>query len=151
MHAENLLNKHHLSAGRRRVEVVITVPALKAQETLKATQIHLCLLLILPSIAPPWCPSVDRLRSSPVRPRKITPDHGFKILRPGNLSRARHTSPPGKGGEANMTNSQHPVAATTRIRLHLPSRKITFRKVQNQPGQIEASDLASFLTPKSSL
>jgi hypothetical protein len=43
------------------------------------------------------------------------------------------------------------VPATTRAHLHLPSRKPTFQEVQNQPGQIEASDLASILTPKSSL
>jgi hypothetical protein len=39
----------------------------------------------------------------------------------------------------------------SRTHLHLPSRRPTFQEVQNQPGQIEASDLASILTPKSSL
>jgi len=77
--AENLLNKHHLSAGRRRVEVVITVPALKAQETRKATQIHLCLLLILSSIPPPRCPSVDRLLSAPPTAWRAT--HLWPVLR----------------------------------------------------------------------
>jgi hypothetical protein len=65
------------------------------------------------------------------------PDHGFKILRSGNLSRARHTSPPGKRGEADLKNDLQPVPATTRTRLHLPSRKPTFQEVQNPPCQIE--------------
>ncbi len=76
------------------------------------------------------------------------PEHGSKILRPGKKSRARHTSPPGKGGEAGLKNDRQPVAATTRTRLHLPSRKLRSRKVQNQPRQIESSDLASPVTPK---
>ena len=67
------------------------------------------------------------------------------------MSRARHTSPPGKGGEAGLKNDLQPVAATTRTRLHLPSRKPTFRQVQNLPGQIESPDLASTLTLKSGL
>jgi hypothetical protein len=46
---------------------------------------------------------------------------------------------------------KHPEAATTRTRLHLPSRKPTFHEVQNPPGQIEAFDLASILAPKSGL
>jgi hypothetical protein len=65
------------------------------------------------------------------------------------MSRARHTSPPGKGGEADLKNNPQRVPATTRIRLHLPSRKPTSRKVQNQHGQIETLDLASLLTPMS--
>ena len=97
--------------------------------------------------------SMPRHRSPPIRPGENNPrpDHGTKILRSGKLSRARHTSPPGKGGEAGPQNDRQPVPATTRTRLHLPSRKPTFQEVQNQPGQIEASDLASILTPKSSL
>jgi hypothetical protein len=97
--------------------------------------------------------SMPRHRSPPIRPGENNPrpDHGTKILRSGKLSRARHTSPPGKGGEAGLQNDRQPVPATTRTRLHLPSRKPTFQEVQNQPGQIEASDLASILTPKSSL
>jgi hypothetical protein len=39
----------------------------------------------------------------------------------------------------------------SRTHLHLPSRRPTFQEVQNQPGQIGSSDLASILTPKSSL
>ena len=70
---------------------------------------------------------------------------------PASKSRARHTSPPGKRGEADLKNNLQPVAATTRTRLHLPSRKRTFRKVQNPPGQIETLDLARLLAPKSSL
>jgi hypothetical protein len=48
--------------------------------------------------------SKPRHRSPPIRPGENNPgpDHGFKILRPGNLSRARHTSPPGKRGEAGL-------------------------------------------------
>ena len=97
--------------------------------------------------------SMPRHRSPPIRPGENNPrpDHGTKILRSGKLSRARHTSPPGKGGEAGPQNDRQPVPATTRAHLHLPSRKPTFQEVQNQPGQIEASDLASILTPKSSL
>jgi|GEM_PF-5105389 len=67
------------------------------------------------------------------------------------MSRARHTSPPGKRGEADLKNDLQPVAATTRLRLHLPSRKRTFRKVQNPPGQIAHPDLAGILAPKSNL
>jgi hypothetical protein len=76
--------------------------------------------------------SKPRHRSPPIRPGENNPgpDHGFKILRPGNLSRARHTSPPGKRGEADLKNDLQPVAATTRHRLHLPSRKPTNQEVQ---------------------
>ena len=79
------------------------------------------------------------------------PDHGFKILRSGNLSRARHTSPPGKRGEADLKNDLQPVPATTRTRLHPPSRKPASQEVKKQPGQIEALDLASPSMPKSKL
>ncbi len=97
--------------------------------------------------------SKPRHRSPPIRPGETSPgpDHGYKILRPDMMSRARHTSPPGKGGEAGLKNDLHPVSATTRTRLHLPSRKPTSRKAPKQPGQIEALDLASIHTPKSSL
>ena len=56
-----------------------------------------------------------------------------------------------KGAQADLKNDLHPVSATTRLRLHLPSRKPTFRKVQNPSGQIETFDLASALAPKSKL
>ena len=43
------------------------------------------------------------------------------------------------------------MAATTRTRLHLPSRKPPSQEVQNPPDQIEVPDLASPSTPKSEL
>jgi len=48
--------------------------------------------------------SKPRHRSPPIRPGENNPgpDHGYKILRSGNLSRARHTSPPGKRGVADL-------------------------------------------------
>jgi hypothetical protein len=67
------------------------------------------------------------------------------------MSRARHTSPPGKRGEADLKNDPQPVPATTRTRLHPQSRKPTFQEVQNLPGQIEPFDLARHLAPKSIL
>lgn len=81
--------------------------------------------------------SKPRHRSPPIRPgdNNPGPDHGFKILRSGNLSRARHTSPPGKGGDAGPKNDLQPVAATTRTRLHLPSRKPTNQEVQISPAK----------------
>ena len=55
------------------------------------------------------------------------------------------------GASADPKNDLQPVTATTRTRLHLPSRKPTFQEVQKQPCQIETPDLASILAPKCKL
>lgn len=56
-----------------------------------------------------------------------------------------------KGAKPDLKNDPQPVSATTRTRLHLPSGKLTIRKVQNQRGQIEFIDLARPSVPKSKL
>ena len=98
------------------------------------------------------CVSMPRHRSPPIRPGENNPgpDHGFKILRPGNLPRARHASPPGKGGEANLKQSA-PVAATTRIRLPTSVPEAKLPRGQKQPGKIESPYLARHHAPKLNL
>jgi hypothetical protein len=65
--------------------------------------------------------SKPRHRPPPIRPRGYSfprSDHGTKILRPGNLSRARHTSPPGKGGDAGLRKGRHQWPPPPAFRLH---------------------------------
>ena len=98
--------------------------------------------------------SKPRHRSPPIRSGETSPgpDHGYEILRPGNcVEGTSHQSARQRGRSRSVKTDLHPVAATTRLRLHLLSRKPTFRKVQNPPGQIEPLDLADRPAPKSHL
>lgn len=53
-------------------------------------------------------------------------------------------------GRSGPAKGPQPVAATTRTRLRLPSRKLTIRKVQNKRSQIVSIDLASTSGPEPS-
>ena len=87
--------------------------------------------------------SKPRHRSPPIRPGENNPgpDHGSKILRPGSMSRARHTSPPGTGGEANLNNGRHPVPPAS-VSTFRPGSQPSKRSKAARPNRISRSGKA---------